>query len=141
MTPDQNLYHDAHLVVAAIRVLAHQHQSPPTLESVCEALSYPLEKGNRICLKLREMGIVRLVEGGFGLRLFIQDHLKLEELPREAEGPSLAEALKEFRRTRQENTRALDALKAEQQKLKQGRVAEIEKKLMQELRKGRPERT
>jgi hypothetical protein len=35
----------------------------------------------------------------------------------------------------------LDALKAEQQKLKQGRVSEIEKKLREELRKGKPEST
>lgn len=140
MTANQNLYHDAHLVVAAIRVLEHQHQAPPTLETVCAILSYPLEKGNRICLKLHEMGVLRLVEGGYGVRLFIQDHLKLEDLPRETAGPSLEDVLKDFRRTRQENARTLDALKAEQQKLKQGRVSEIEKKLREELNKGKTER-
>lgn len=141
MTAHQSLYHDAHLVVAAIRVLEHQHQAPPTLEAVCGSLSYPPEKGNRICLKLHEMGVLRLVEGGYGVRLFIQDHLKLEDLPREAGGPSLEDALEDFRRTRLATDRSLDALKAEQQKLKQGRVSEIEKKLREELRKGKPEST
>jgi hypothetical protein len=35
----------------------------------------------------------------------------------------------------------LDALKAEQQKLKEGRVSAIEKKLREELRKGKSENT
>ncbi|MDZ7597085.1 MAG: hypothetical protein U5J82_01990 [Desulfobacterales bacterium] len=99
------------------------------------------EASRYLALKLHEMGVLRLVEGGYGVRLFIQDHLKLEDLPREAAGPSLENALEDFRRTRQETARSLDALKAEQQKLKQGRVSEIEKKLREELRKGKPEST
>jgi hypothetical protein len=85
------------------------------------------------------MGILRLVEGGYGVRLFIRDHLKLEDIPREAAGPSLEDALEDFRRTRLATDRSLDALKAEQQKLKEGRVSAIEKKLREELRKGKSE--
>jgi len=52
------------------------------------------------------MGVLSLVAGGYGVRLFNQGHLKLENLPREVERLSLANALDDFRRTRQENARA-----------------------------------
>lgn len=73
--------------------------------------------------------------GGRWLRhsTFIRDHLTREDFPREAKRSLLADALDDFRRTRQENA---CALQTEQQKLKQGRVAEIAKKLREEVRQG-----
>jgi len=47
------------------------------------------------------MGVLSLVTGGYGVRHFKQGHLKLENLPREADRSSLANAIDDFRRTRQ----------------------------------------
>ena len=74
-TKDQ--YSQAHLVVSAIRVLDHQQSAPPSIEEVCRTLRYTLEQVYMICRKLKEIGIIEIVEGAFGTRLSIKDHAAL----------------------------------------------------------------
>ena len=76
----KDLYSEAHLVVAAIRILEHQKKTPPSIEDICTALSLSVEQGNFLCRKLEMMEIIKVVEGAFGTRLFILNHLKIEEI-------------------------------------------------------------
>lgn len=73
-------YSQAHLITAAIRVLEHRHTTPPSVEQVCETLEFSLEQGHRICNRLKEMNIIDIAAGGFGTKLFIVNHLKIEEI-------------------------------------------------------------
>ena len=93
----KNLYTTAHLFVSAIRVWEYQNDTPPALEEISHMLAMSIERTNYICRKLREMGIVHSVEGSFGNRLFIRDHLKIEEIPREDDESKLEEELKKFK--------------------------------------------
>ena len=93
-------YYHSHLFVAAIRILDHQKSAPPSIEEVCKLLNFSLEQGHFICNKLVEMGIVEIVEGAFGMRLFIKNHTLLEEIPMSDQESKLDEALKQFKATR-----------------------------------------
>ena len=128
-------YHNAHLFVSAIRVLEHQKSTPPLIEDVCTLLSFSLEQGHFICKKLEEMGIVEVVEGGYGNRLFIKDHLAIENIPKDGQESQLEEALKEFQASKNVYQKKVASIKADQEKKKQNLFADLEKKLKQDLSK------
>ncbi len=123
-------------MVAAIRVLTHRYNGPPSMEAVTEALQFSAEQTNLICSKLNEFGIIEVFEGGFGTRLFVRDHIKLEILPDEPDQtPAFVEAIKKFQEDRKGLTRKVDAIKAEQAEKKKALHAELEKQLKQKLAK------
>jgi len=124
-----DFYSNAHLVVAAIRIHTHQNSTPPSMDQVCRIISFSLEQGNFICKKLKELGIVDVVEGGFGTRLFIKNHLKIEEIPKGKKEDNLEESLKAFQNSRKDFTRKIESFQAEQAKKQKDLFAELEKKL------------
>ena len=128
-TKDQ--YSQAHLVVSAIRVLDHQQSAPPSIEEVCRTLRYTLEQGYMICRKLNEMGIIEIVEGSFGTRLSIKDHVALEQIPKGIQESNLDKELKAFQTTRKDRSKEMEiaSFKAKQEEKKRTLFAEIEKKL------------
>ena len=132
-----NAYQNAHLFVAAIRVLEHQKSAPPSMEDVCTLLSFSLEQGHFICKKLEALGVVEVVEGGYGLRLFIKDHLGIENIPKDGQESRLEEALKDFQASKNVFQKKVASIKADQEKKKQNLFADLEKKLKQDLKKKR----
>jgi hypothetical protein len=126
---EHTLYNDAHLMVAAIRILEHQTKAPPSLDSVCQLLAFSAEHGNLVCRKLQALEIVKRVEGAFGTRLYIVDHLKIEDLPRDAGPDKLAEALEAFQASRTDFSKKIESFKAQQEAKKKDLFADIEKKL------------
>jgi len=129
---NSDFYSDAHLVVAAIRVLTHRNSTPPSMDEVCRIISFSLEQGNFICKKLKEIGIVDVVEGGFGTRLFIKNHLKIEEISRDKKEDKLGEALKEFQDSKKDFTREIESFQAKQAKKQKDLFVELEEKLKKE---------
>ncbi|MBW2574175.1 MAG: hypothetical protein JRC88_01595 [Deltaproteobacteria bacterium] len=129
---NSDFYSDAHLVVAAIRVLTHRNSTPPSMDEVCQIISFSLERGNLICKKLKEIGIVDVVEGGFGTRFFIKNHLKIEEISRDKKEDKLGEALKEFQNSKKDFTREIESFQAKQAKKQKDLFVELEEKLKKE---------
>ncbi len=125
----KDLYTTAHLVVAAIRVLEHQNAAPPSVEQVCEMLSFSSEQGYRICGQLRDLNIITLIEGAYGNRLSIIDHGAIENIEQGESESKLDKALKDFQSRKDEATRKVEAIKAEQDKKKQNLFADLEKQL------------
>ena len=132
---NKNLYTTAHLFVAAIRIWEYQNDNPPTLEQIGHMLMMSIERTNYICRKLKEMGIVDSVEGSFGNRLFIRDHLKIEEIPREDDESKMEEELKKFQESQKGLSQKIETFQARQAQKKKDLFAEMEKKLKQELDK------
>ncbi len=130
-----DFYSNAHLVVAAIRVLTHQNSTPPSMDQVCRIISISLEQCNFICKKLKEIGIVDVVEGGFGTRLFIKNHLKIEEIPKGKKEDNLEESLKAFQNSRKDFTRKIESFQAKQAKKQRDLFAELEEKLKKDSNK------
>ena len=131
----KDLYSQAHLMVAAIRVFKHKNSRPPTIEDLCQTIDFSVEKGSFICRKLEELNIIEAVEGSYGIRLFVRDHLKIEDIPRGASENHFEEELKKFQDNRKALSNKIEAFQAEQKQKKKNLFAEMEKKLKNELEK------
>ncbi len=131
--PREDFYTEAHLLVAAIRVHEHVHSRPATLEDVCRLLALSAEHAGIISRKLEELGAIEAVQGSFGTRLFVRDHLKLEEIPRGELGRKLEDEVKKFQDTQRSFTQKIESLRVEQAGKKKNLFAEMEKKLKEEL--------
>ena len=135
-TPEKaSLYDDAHLFMAAIRVITHQEQSPPNLAKVCTALNLSTERGGFLCRRLAEIGAVEQVKGAYGDRLFVRDHLKLEDLPREDQADRLQDELSRFQEAQKGLTSKVENIRAEQARKQKDLFSEMEKKLRQAIDK------
>ncbi|MGD8741738.1 MAG: hypothetical protein PVG34_15580 [Desulfobacterales bacterium] len=132
---NKNLYTTAHLFVSAIRVWEYQNDTPPALEEISQMLAMSIERSSYICRKLEEMGIVDNVEGSFGNRLFIRDHLKIEKIPREDDENKMEQELKKFQESQKGLSQKIESIQAKQAQKKKDLFAEMEKKLKQELDK------
>ncbi|MFC1885654.1 hypothetical protein ACFLZM_01165 [Thermodesulfobacteriota bacterium] len=132
---DRDLYGKAHLLVAAIRVLEHQNKIPPAIEDICRVLSFTVEQGGFICRKLETMGIINVVEGAYGARLVILNHLKLEEIPKDIKEDKFEEALKKFQTSKKEFTQKMESFQAKQAEKQKNLFADLEKQLKKELNK------
>jgi len=132
--PD-DLYSMAHLFVAAMRVFEHRNSAPPSLQDICKALSFSIEKGNLLLRRLKDLEIIKVAEGSYGDRLFIHNHLKLEDIPRGEEESRLEEELKKFQDTQKKLAQKVESFHAEQAQKKKSLFSEMEKKLKAELEK------
>ncbi len=131
----KDLYTSAHLFISAIRVFEHQNNTPPTVEDICRVLSMSIEHSNYLSRKLKEMGIIDVVEGSYGIRLFIRDFLKIEEIPRDEDTSKLEEELKKFQESQKDLSQKIESIKTQQAEKKKNLFAEMEKKLKKELDK------
>lgn len=131
-----HLYKNAHLIIAAVRILEHRDQAPPTIENVCQALSFSVERGNHICQKLQALGAVDIVEGAYGTRLFIKDHRLLENLPQQVDENDLSADLKKFKDSKKNFEKEIESRRTAQKERKKNLFAEIEDKLRKGLNDG-----
>jgi len=129
----KDFYSDAHLVVSAIRILEHRNSAPPSIDEVCRIISFSMEQGNFVCRKLNEMNIINVVEGAFGTKLFIKNHLLLEDIPKGATDDNLEKELKKFQESKKDYTQKVKLFQSEQEKKKKHLFAELEKKLKKDL--------
>jgi hypothetical protein len=84
---------------------------------------------------LEELDIIEAVEGSFGARLFVRDHLKIEDIPRGESEHNFEDELKKFQDNRKAFSQKIETFQAEQKKKKKDLFAEMEKKLKNELEK------
>jgi len=130
-----DFYSQAQLIIAAIRILEHQHATPPSVEQVCETLAFSIEQGHRLCNRLKEMGIIDITSGAFGTRLFVVDHIKIEEIPRGETGSSMEAELRKFKDSQKGLEKKVENIKAEQDKKKKDLFADIEKAFKKKTKK------
>ena len=97
------------------------------MEDVCSLLDFSLERGHFICNKLVEMGIVEIVEGAYGMRLFVKDHTLIEEIPTPDQESKLDEALKRFKSTRKGYAKKVASIQADQKEKRKNLFADLEK--------------
>lgn len=129
-------YSEAHLFVAAIRVLQHQKNIPPALEDVCELLGSSAESGYAICRTLKKRGIIETLEDPYNVKLFIADHLALEQIPRnQEEENTLAKELEKFQQEKRSQDKDVAKIQAELDKKKQEKLSDIEKKFKEQMKK------
>ncbi len=132
---ERGLYSIAHLMAATIRIFEYQKGHPPAMEQVCETLSFTSEQGHIYLNKLTELGIMEVVEGNFGTRIFLRDHLKIEEIPKDSKESGLGDAVKEFQDPRKKISEKIASIQADQAKKKKDLFAELESQLKKKLDK------
>jgi len=130
-----DLYSDAHLFIAAVRVCEHRQSAPPSIDDVCRMISFSLEQGNFICKQLQDMGVVEAVDGPYGVRLFVTNHIKIEDIPKGEKGSRLEDELAKFQETQKSFAKKIESLQAKQKEKKESLFSDIEKKLKEELDK------
>ncbi|MFC1578334.1 hypothetical protein ACFL36_04910 [Thermodesulfobacteriota bacterium] len=130
-----SLYSQAHLLVAAIRVFEHTNSRPPTIEDLCQTVNFSIEKGNFLCRKLEELDVIEAVEGSYGTRLFVRDHLKIEDIPRTEPEHNFEDELQKFQENRKTFSQKMETFQAQQKQKKKDLFAEMEKKLKEEMDK------
>ena len=129
-------YTEAHLFVAAIRILTQRNASPPKLEDICELLNISSELGHTICRKLKKSGIISTIEDPFSINCSVGNHLDIEQLPREAnKEDALAKELEQFQAKKQNTDQKVAALQAEMAKKRQDLFADLEAKFKKEMDK------
>ena len=129
-------YSEAHLFVAAIRVLQHQGGCPPKIEDVCAMLRLSVELGHSVCRKLQIRGIVEVFEDPFSIKLAVANHLEVETLPKKVvEENSLAKELEKFQSEKKNIEQKAAAIQAEMAKKRQDLFADIEAKFKKEMDK------
>ena len=133
-----DLYSNAHLLVAAIRIFTHKNSKHPSLNEICKTLSFSLEQGNLICNKLISLEIIDVVEGAFENHLFIKDHLKIEEIPRDKKEDKFEDALKKFKDTKKDFSKKIESFQAKQAEKQKALFAELEEKLKKGSDKTKP---
>ena len=131
----ENLYSSAHLFVSAIRIFEHQNNTPASVEDISRMLKFSVERSHYLVRKLKELSIIDEIEGSYGIRLFIRDYLRIEDIPREDDGGKLEAELKKFKESQKELSHKIETIQAKQAEKKKNLFAEMEKKLKQELNK------
>jgi hypothetical protein len=106
-----DLYSNAHLVIAAIRIFTHKNSKHPSMNEICKTLSFSLEQGNLICKKLKDLGIIDVIEGAFENHLFIKNHLK------------------KFKDSKKDFSKKIESFQAKQAEKQKALFAELEEKL------------
>ncbi|MDX9785257.1 MAG: hypothetical protein RBT11_00620 [Desulfobacterales bacterium] len=130
-----NIYASAHLVVSAARVLEYQQGVPPSVEQVCEMLRFTPEQGYLVCRRMKALGIIDIVEGAFGTRIYIGDHLKIEAIPKGKKESDLAKDLAAFQTSRKGIFEKVESFKTQQEEKKKSLFADLEKQLKENLEK------
>ena len=97
-----DIYSQAHLFVAAIRLFEHLRHQPPSLKGLKDLLQVSEEELSRISRKLEETGAINVIISGGEARFSIRDHMKIEEFPRSIEAPKMEEEISQFK-TKQES--------------------------------------
>jgi hypothetical protein len=129
----RNAYDAGHLLVASIRVLVHRDGRPPTVAEAAAPIGLSLEIAHHLVRRLQEAGVLRAVETPFETRLVIEDHTRLEQVPREESGPSVASEFEMFRERQREKQSELDKLFADGgiEKRRQEETRTLEEKFKQ----------
>jgi len=130
-----NFYTTAHLIVSAVRIIEHQTNAPPTVDDVRKMLSFSPEQVSFACHRMHEMGILEAVEGAFGIRLSICDHLKMEDIPRQDTEDRLDKELKKFKNSRTDYEQKVKTIQAEHREKKKSLFSELEKQFKKGLEK------
>jgi DNA-binding Lrp family transcriptional regulator len=103
-----DIYSQAHLFVASIRVFEHLHGQPPSLKGLSELLHVSEEELSRVSRRLEDSGIIGIIRSGGDIRFSILDHTKIEAFPRSQEAPGIEEELTKFKSKHESRLKELE---------------------------------
>lgn len=131
-------YTEAHLFVAAVRILQHRQHSPPAVEEVGEMLGISVELAHAIRRRLTDLGIIQSLTDPFTTKVSVADHLAIEKLPKEErEENVLARELEKFQASKKDMDKKVADIQAELERKKKAMFADVEKMFKKEAGKNK----
>ena len=132
-----SLYDEAHIFLSAIRIFDFQKGGIPTHADISQLTGMNIDRVSYIASKLRDEGIIEMVEGAFEKAGFtISDHLKVETLPKETEKGGMADEISKFQeKSKSDLEDKVKAFAEEKKKKEQQLFEDIEKKFKDEMNK------
>jgi len=125
---------EAHLFVAAVRILQHRKQTAPTVEEVSSFLEISEEEGFAVSRRLSKLGIVEVIEDPFATRIAVADYLEIEKLPREAKTEdTIAHELEQFMAKKTDMDKKVEAIQSEIKLKKKAMFNDLEEKLKKSM--------
>lgn len=129
-----NPYHEAHVFVAAIRLVEFRKKGAPTMEEVCSMLEISMESGHALGRKLKKLGVVELSEDPFTVRLSVADHLQIEKIEKKQdERNGLAKELESFKAKKKDMDKKVEEIQAELARKRKDLFSNMEQKLKKEI--------
>ncbi|MEJ5377308.1 MAG: hypothetical protein WHX93_12065 [bacterium] len=130
-----NPYEQGHLFVAAIRLFVHKNRRPPSVKDVSQMLDISTEMGHYLCNRLAKLEVLEVVEGAFQERIYLKDHLRLEELPRQEKASNLEAEVLRLKQEREKRQQEIEKLQASQGDKKKELFSDLERQLKEGLKK------
>ena len=121
----------AHLIVAAVRVLVHKAGRPPSVEELAELLGWSREFCGHLCRGLESQEILMALKSPFDIRYDVGDHVKIDTLPTDDSGPKLKDEVDAFHEEFKKRQESLQNLfdSGEMEARKKKRLAGLEDEL------------
>jgi DNA-binding Lrp family transcriptional regulator len=128
-------YEEGHLLVAALRLFDHRNGRPPSVRELSEMLGMSSEMGHYLCNRLASLGVLEVVEAAFEERVYLRDHLKLEELPREEKASNLEAEVQKLKEDRERHQEEIQKMQASQESKKKDLFSDLERQLKEGIKK------
>lgn len=130
------LYQKGHLLLSGIRIFEFNNEYAPGIEDLWHMFeSISREDLEFVVRRMENMGVVNVVGAAGSHRIFIGDHLKLEELKEEDKGPSMENEVAKFKEQQSKIGEKVTQMQAEQKNRKKDLYADMEQKLKAEIAK------
>jgi DNA-binding Lrp family transcriptional regulator len=107
---NQGMYANAHLFIAAIRILEHRQGRSPSLKEIADMLNLSSEETARISRRLDDAGIIGTAVSGTQERFYIIDHLLIETLPKEVKAPAMMEEVMRMKAEKEAKLNQLEGM-------------------------------
>lgn len=104
----KELYEQAHVFIAGIRVFEHLHGRPPTLQGLSDFLKISEEELSLLARKLEDRTIIRVIQAGSQIRYSIADHTGVEALPRGQQTSRMKDEITQFQSRQQSRMKEIE---------------------------------
>jgi hypothetical protein len=111
----------------------------PSAEDISGITGFSLEITFLLCRLLVDLGALQTVEGAYGDRYCVDDHVKLEDLPRDVDEAEMEREIDRFRSEKEDRQRKIDQMfrKKEFERERRDRMKAIERKFRKKTGKNR----
>ena len=129
MEEEKVFYYKGYVITEAIRIFIHHKGIQPSIKDLSATTSYSKETVYFICNRLEEHVIVEVVKGAFDEKVYLKNHTRLEDLPRETERVDFREDIDKLREKSLKRKKEIERIQETEAEKKKDLFSELEKKL------------
>jgi hypothetical protein len=96
-TYSYNLYEEAQILLAAVRLFRHRERRPPSIQELAEWSCFSIETVHHICNRLQKIGAMDRIRGAFEDHICLKDPMQVEALREVDESPDIEADVKKWK--------------------------------------------